>query len=240
MSGKGGVGKTTIALNIAISLSKDFRRKVTLIDVNLDAPHLTILLRPRSKRNLSHYKVGFLSRVLERHRYGFYFLPASLKESCYEKIPLVIQEAKKLSEITILDTPPGFSREMEYILSSTDEVIPIVTPDPISVLDAARLIKKAGEFGKEIPGIILNRVEGKAYEVSKAKIYRTLKKEIIGVIPEDPMVKEALSRGKPLLYYNYKSPAARELRRITGKLLGFEWNPPGESFIERIVKIFRR
>lgn len=240
MSGKGGVGKTTVSLNVAISLAKDFRRNVTLIDANFDAPHLTMLLGPKFKTNVAHYKIGFLRKVIKRHKYGFNFLPASFKESPYEKIPLIVQEARSSSEIIILDTPPGFSKEMEYIISSVDEIIPVVTPDPISLVDAARLIKKAEQFGKEVPGVIINRVERKPYEVSKAKIYKTLKRRILGMIPEDPRVKEALARGKPILYYDHKSPAARELRRIAGKLLGFEWNPPGENFIERIVKLFRR
>ncbi len=239
-SGKGGVGKTTVSLNVSISLARDFKRKILLLDANLDAPHLTMLLGPKFKRNISHYRIGFLKKVVTRHKYGFYFLPASYKESQYEKIGDILLEARKSFDFVILDTPPGFTDEVRAILSFSDEIIPIITLDPLSLVDGARIVRMAERLGKLVPGVIINRVERKPYEVSKAKVYKTIRRRILGEIPEDPTVKEALAKGKPALYYNPRSPASRELRRIAGKLLGFEWNPPGESFIERMLKIFKR
>ncbi len=240
MSGKGGVGKTTISLNVAVSLARDFGKKISLIDTNLDTPHLTLFLGPRFRKDISDYKKGSIEKITFYHRFGFHFIPASFQERPYDLIPSVVEEAGEKFDVTILDTPPGLSESVELIMSCVEKVIPVVTLDPLSVIDAARLVKRAERMGKEVPGVVVNRVERKHYEVPIAKVYRIVKKKIIGMIPEDQRVKEAMVFGKPVVTAYPTSPASREIRRIAGRIIGVEWNPPGGNFLERVMRIFKR
>ncbi len=239
-SGKGGVGKTTVALNLAISLAGDYNRRVILVDGNIYSPHLTILLGPKFKTDISSFLSKIRRRYLITHKYGFKFLPMSLKKKVSSQdVAKSIHLLRKLGEITIVDTPAGLGEDTLTILESCDEVIPILTPSLFSVLDASRLLRKLEKMGKIVPGIVINRVERKDYEISKSKILRILKTRILGEIVEDPAVKEALNLGIPLLIYDNTAPAAIELRKIAGKLVGIDKNFLKEGFLGKISRVFK-
>ena len=228
-SGKGGVGKTTTAVNLATAINS-FDEDVTLVDINLTTPNVGLHLgAPVVPITLNHVLSGKAELVdaIYEHNSGTKVIPSSLSIRELKKLNerdllSASKDLKKLSDIVIFDSAAGLGSEANVALQIADDVIIVTNPEMPAVTDALKTAKLAEEMGKNVLGVIVTRVRGNKYEMSASSIREMLELPILGVIPEDSRCQEALSLRNAVFFTHPKSKAAKSYREIAGKILGKE------------------
>jgi len=197
-SGKGGVGKTTTAINLGASLNM-LNKEVIIVDTNLNTPNVGLHLgAPIVPVTLNHVLKGKASveDAIYEHSSGTKIMPSSLsiKELTKfntKKIPEIAKKLATLCDYVIIDSAAGFGEEVIATLEAADEIIIVTNPEMPSVTDALKAVKVARKMNKEIKGIIVTRYANAKYEMPLSSIKSMLEAQIIGVVPEDKAVKEA-------------------------------------------------
>jgi len=240
-SGKGGVGKTTTAVNLATAMNS-FDEDVTLVDGNLTTPnvglHLGAPVVPVTLNHVLSGKADLVDSIYE-HESGTKVIPSSLslnelkKLNEYDLMPIV-KDLKKISDTVIFDSAAGLGPEAESVLKVADEVIIVTNPEMPAVTDALKTAKFAEEMKKEVKGVIVNRVKGSKNEMSLKNIQEMLELPIIGVVPEDEEVSNALADRNAVFITAPKSKAAKSYRAIAAKLLDIDIEEE-KSLWERVL-----
>ncbi|MBN2421757.1 cell division ATPase MinD [Candidatus Woesearchaeota archaeon] len=235
-SGKGGVGRTTTAINLATALNS-FGREVILVDANLSTPHIGIYLGS-TKVPVSLHDVlsgeKHIKEALYQHRNGLKVIPASISIKNLKKIKpnlleKYIQELTGSAEIVIVDSAAGLGEEPLSAIKACDEVIIVTTPDLASVTDALKTIKLCEEHNKKIFGIIVNKVKKDDFEMAKENIEFILENTVIALIPDDDTVRQSLYLKTPVTYSHPNTPAAIGFKKLAANILG-------EKYVESIEK----
>lgn len=227
ISGKGGVGKTTTAINLGAALNK-MDKEVIVVDLNLNTPNIGVHLgAPIVPITLNHVLKGKaeIEDAVYEHSSGTKIIPSSLsvKELTKfntKKIPIIISQLHDHAEFVILDSAAGFSEEAIATIGAGEEMIIVTNPDMPSVTDALKAVKVARDMGKEVKGIIITRHRNKKYEMPLSSIKSMLEAPIIGVIPEDCSVKEALNLRDAVVHTHPKSKVSKKYMIIAGKVIG--------------------
>lgn len=245
VSGKGGVGKTTLTSNLAYALT-ELGEDVIAIDTNLTTPHLGLHLGIHLAPNTLHDVLRGdtnLSDAIYPHPSGFKILPASMSINDLTgvdigKLPEITSKLSGTTDYVLMDCAPGLGREAVSSIKAADELILVTSPELPSVADALKTLKIAEKVGKKILGVVVNRVRGKWYELTKWEIEETLNLPVLVEIPEDANVSKSVTIKMPLVEYDSFSPAAIEIRRLahqlTGREFGFEKSKL--SILDRFIK----
>jgi len=245
-SGKGGVGKTTTSVNLAAAMNS-FDEDVTLVDINLTTPnvglHLGAPIVPVTFNHVLNKKANLVDAIYE-HSSGTKVMPASLsikelKRLDEADLSSVINDLRKISDIVIFDSAAGLGAEAVSAIEIADEIIVVTNPEIPAVTDALKTIKIAQEMGKDVLGVIVSRVKGNKNEMSMKSIQEMLETPILGIVPEDDCVQEALALRNAVFLTHPKSPAARSYRKIAARVLGIELEPEHTGFFARLFGLNR-
>ena len=248
-SGKGGVGKTTIATNLAASMY-DLGSKVVLMDTNLTTPnlgfHLGIPLHPRTLHDVLRGEIPIQQSVFV-HPTGLHVIPAGislsdLKNTDPSKLAKAVLDLVGDYETVVMDGSAGLGRESMASLEAADEVLIVTNPNIPAVTDALKAVKIAEEFGTNVLGVVLNRVTGKSSELDIQDVESLVGYPVISVIKENPLFHESLAAKTPLVYYNPRDEDALKIKKLAADILGINWEMPRieqRSFIQRILSFFR-
>ena len=162
-SGKGGVGKTNLTVNLAYCLVQ-LGKKVTIIDSDLGLANVDVVLGLTPQKNLFHLfnEEATLREILFSTPYGFSILPASsgmsemLSLSTGQKLELLeaIDELDEEIDYLLVDTGAGISDNVLYFNMATQERLIVMTPEPTSLTDAYALIKVLKNHGVEHFGCV--------------------------------------------------------------------------------------
>ena len=227
VSGKGGVGKTTSAINLGAALNK-MGENVLVVDVNLSTPNVGLHLgAPVVPITLNHVLSG-RAEVLEaiyEHDSGLRIMPASLsitelKKINHEKLTELGEELRKISKHVIFDSSAGLGQETIASINAADEIILVTQAELPSVTDALKTIKLIEQLEKGIKGFIITRYRGKKSEMPLENIKDMLEVPLLGIIPEDKNMQKALSMKNPILDTHPKSKASKAYEKIAVSLLG--------------------
>ena len=230
VSSKGGVGKTTIAVNLATALMQ-FGREVVLVDANLANPNIALHLgSPKLPATLHDALAGtkHIREVAYLHPSGLKVIPASLSWQAHadpEKLHATLLELIGTAELVLMDTATGMGKNTRAALETADESIIVTTPDLPAVTDAIRTSMLCEQTGCNILGIIVNRFAARQEELTIPAIEAMLERPVLGVIPEEEMHRRALALQHPLQYTHPESAAAVEFRKLAARLLGQNYQP---------------
>lgn len=251
-SGKGGVGKTNISINLALCLER-LRHRCVILDADLGLANIDVMLGLTPERNLFHvFHEGMsLSDILYPTDYGFSILPASsgvsemLSLSTGQKLELL--EAMDVLEdridFLIVDTGAGINDNVLYFNLAAQERLLVLTPEPTSLTDAYALIKVLKvRHGMERFHVLVNmaRSERAAKDIF-AKLHNAcdhflggVSLNLVGSIPLDPNVRQAVIRQRPFCDLFPDSDACRAVDAVARKLS--RWKP--QEHLDGNIKFF--
>lgn len=244
VSGKGGVGKTTVAANLAIALTK-FNKRVLVIDCNISTPHLAYYL------GLKEYSAT-LNNILRGEIQPIYaptfcndvmLIPSSeeikdLINADMGKLRNVVEELERTGnyDYILLDSAPGLGKEALSVLEVAREIIFITSPIIPTVSDVTRCAELANKLGNKKFYIILNMVRGKDYELNYENVEDFFHSHVLGKIPFSEEIMDSTALGIPFLIAKPKSKIGEIFMEIAANLAGIEYKK--ESIFEKLKGLF--
>jgi septum site-determining protein MinD len=230
VSGKGGVGKTTLVSNLGASLVKR-GKNVIILDGNVTTPnlslHLGIPFYPITLHDVLNKKAPIESAIYH-HESGLKIIPASLsfdaiKDISMERFQAILLHLLGKADIVIVDAAAGLGREALAAINVADDLIVVTNPELPAVTDALKTIKIAEEKGTRILGVVVNRIRGLKHELSLGEIKSILEVPIIGAVPEDMAVPKSIAKRIPVVHHKPKSRASLEFQRLAARIVGEPW-----------------
>ncbi len=248
ISGKGGVGKSTVTASLGIALGRR-QLPTAIVDTDIGLRSLDMLL---GLQNRIVYDMVDVGRRDCKLRYALVPYPpapalsllpaAQLGNSAdmdAESMSRVVHKLKKRFSYVLLDAPAGLERGVANTLASADHALLVTTPDDVAMRDAERVIALLESMRKPKPLLIVNRIvpelvrAGEMY--TPQTVANTLDVPLLGYIPEDRGVPRALAIHQPLM--DLDCPARLALGRISQRFVG-EFVPMPEA--ARKPGLFRR
>jgi len=242
LGGKGGVGKSTLTANVGACLT-EFGKDVIVVDGNLTTPnlgfHLGVPLYPRTIHDAMKGKVR-IDEAIFYHQSGLKVIPAGislndLREINPSQLSTSLLDLLGKADIIIIDAAAGLGKEALSALEASDDLVLVSTPDLPSITDSLKALKMAERLGTKPLGIVVNRVLGKRFEMTRSEIRNMLDLPIIAEIPEDYSVPDAISKKIPVVHYKPFSPAAQNIRSLSARLIGM----PYTIYVPWYKKLFR-
>ncbi len=244
-SGKGGVGKTTTAINLGAAINH-FGKDVLVIDGNLSTPNIGIHLNsPEVPINLNHVLLNKAdpAEAIYEHESGLKILPSSLSIKELRKInPGKLKNFKKdftnLAEYVIVDSAAGLGHEVEAVMDIADELIIVTNPEMPAIADALKTIKIAEQKNKTVLGVIITRVKKNQIEMQPEIVKEMLEVPILGMIPEDVDIQRALNCKDAVVHTHPKSKSSRAYKEIAAKLIDeiYDSDDDREGIVIRFLK----
>ena len=226
-SGKGGVGKTTTAINLGAALNS-FGHDVIIVDANLTTPniglHLGAPIVPVSLNHVLNGKANIAEAIYE-HESVTKVIPSSLsvkelKKINHGRLKLVSAKLKKMADYIIFDSAAGLGEEALASMQAADELIIVTNPEIPAVTDALKTAKVIEDLGKEVKGVIVTRVTGSSSEMPIENVAEMLELPILGVVPEDKNISRALAGKDAIIHKFPNSKASRAYRALAARICG--------------------
>tara|TARA_Y100000310_G_scaffold343984_1_gene454373 strand:- start:8552 stop:9310 length:759 start_codon:yes stop_codon:yes gene_type:complete len=239
LSGKGGVGKTSSAVNLSAALNH-FGRNVVVLDANLSTPnvglHLGVPTVPISMHDVLLGK-NKINEAVYRHASGMKFVPGSLSMTDMQGLKLDrMKSVKELdADYVILDGAAGLGGEALQVMKHCDELIIVTNPELPAVTDALKTVKLAEEMGTSVMGVLVTRSKQDDLDVSVRNIEALLERPVLGVIPEDYTMREALSMKDAVVHTHPSTKAARGYLKLAANLVGANYVEPSQEHWARKV-----
>ena len=257
-SGKGGVGKSNMVINLGMALVK-LRRRVLIVDVDLGLANIETLLGISCDYNIQHVVDGQkkLEDIIVQGAGGIRIIPGSsgisrLADLSGKKRREFIEHFARLQgtvDVILVDTMAGISRNVIGFAIAADEVLLVTTPEPTSVLDAYAMVKTI--FHRERNAnikIIVNMVSDERQAKQTAHRIESVVKQFlnrrvrtVGYVPLDHHVRQAVMKSRALIELYPNSPAAKSVQSVASRLVDYRVPLEEErkrGFFERLVASF--
>ncbi|MBI2542730.1 MAG: P-loop NTPase [Candidatus Aenigmarchaeota archaeon] len=245
ISGKGGVGKSTVAANLALALRK-FKKNVLLIDCNLSTPHLSYYLGATDyKSTINDVLLGKTDINTSLYPYnGINYLPASVKFEDLVGVEVTkfkkdLLKLKKNLDFVILDAAPGLGKEALFVMDASKEIIFVTTPFVPMVGDIIRCKEVLGQLGEKKMGLVLNMVTHDTHELKSEVIEEITGVPVMGEIFYDKNVVHSMVMRAPILQYRPKSMASVGFMKMAALLSEVNYETPMRMKLHKLLRTIR-
>lgn len=254
-SGKGGVGKTNISINMAIAYAQ-MGKQVVVLDADLGLANVNVILGVIPKYNLYHLirKQKSMKDIILDTGYGIHIVAGA---SGFSKIANLSDEERHnfinelaelaVADIIIVDTGAGVSNNVLSFVAAADDALIVTTPEPTAITDAYGIIKiiatEIDNLGLSLK-LIVNRAksitEGKKVAqrvINIAGQFLNLKVDYLGFIYDDPAVQNSVVRQKPFILSDPKGKASICVKHLVSRLEKVEFKEGSgiSSFINKLL-----
>ncbi len=227
---KGGVGKTTIASSLAADLARAHNKRVLLVDANFSAPNVSSHMRVLSPES---YVGDYLSGVAAEHaihtRFGVDVMPGtflSRKSVHTDRLRAKLVALKEKYDFIIVDSAPSLNDEFFSAFFAADDLLMVTTPDYPTLSTSMKLAKIARHRGKQIRGVIVNRMTGSPRELTLHEIQESTGLPVVSTLREHKDVRDSLHYQAPITALFPNHAFSRELRKLSISLLGVKERIP--------------
>jgi MinD-like ATPase involved in chromosome partitioning or flagellar assembly len=247
MSGKGGVGKTTLVTNVSTILAKR-KKSVVVLDGNITTSHLLMhfgkVYHPKTLNDVLKDEASIVDATYLNYT-GVKIVPASLNLSDLVGVDISMlgSKVKKLfkgQDYVFVDTAPGFGKEAISGIMACNEAVLVATPYLPDISDIIRGKTILEDINIKISGLVLNKVTGKDFELSEKDIVELTELPILAKIPFDFRVLQSLGMKIPLTFYDKKSEVSREFFRVATAITGENYLPERTSVLDRLTRLFKK
>jgi flagellar biosynthesis protein FlhG len=262
VSGKGGVGKSNISTNLSILLG-EAGQKVLLFDMDIGMGNIHILLGSHHKYSIMDFIEGRepeIENIICENVHGISYISAgnglkSIVEWNEEQIQRFFETMDYLVlryDVIFFDMGAGATRETLDFLLTMEQIMVVTTPEPTSITDAYSMMKyiHLRDEEKEFY-LICNRAENRREGMATIKrLQETIRKFLgknvtaLGILPEDPAVRKAVSQQTPLIRSFPRAPITLSLHALASNFLSETENIAGleekHSFLKNIKNLFFR
>jgi len=233
--GKGGVGKTSVALNLALTLARD-GSKVLLLDGDTDLANVSIMLGRYPQRTLADVMAGTssLEDVIMTAEYGIHIIPgASGVDQCVDmeaadslRVLKALSQLEKRYDYVITDTASGLQATGMHMIAAAELACVVVTPDPASLTDAFSLIKLLIRRGyRRTPSILVNMAQGASQARTvfqrlegAAQRHLGISLHYLGGIWRDETLRQSVLNQRPVALLPESDPSCRQFRSLSDML----------------------
>ena len=256
-SGKGGVGKTNVSVNLSLAMVAA-GQNVLLLDADLGLANVDLLLGLRAEHNLSHVISGerTLEEVIVKGPEGLSIIPAAsgmqmmaeLNPAQHAGVIRAFSDISLPVDVLVIDTAAGISDGVVSFVKASNEVIVVVCNEPTSLTDAYALIKIMSEdHGVHKFNILANSVRD---PLEGAKLFKKLTRvtdyyldvtlNFMGAVPYDEYLVKAVKKQQAVMQSYPQSPSSIAFRKLAKTAIG--WKLPQsasghlEFFVERLIK----
>jgi flagellar biosynthesis protein FlhG len=250
-SGKGGVGKSSLALNLAIALTQ-LEARTALLDANLGLGNLDLMCGLNGYWNLSHVVTGArnLREIVLDGPGGIQVIPgasglaemADWPETAQAEVVPQLAEFEQTQDFLIIDTAAGIHRSVRQFLEACDLVLVVATPEPTAIADAYATIKSLSGGSGPTLEVLINQSTSteQAAQIGEriretARTFLHVEVAVAGGIPHDPAVAAAVSRRRPFLIDTADCSASKAVGQLAQRLAQFfKSQPPRGSLFPRM------
>ncbi|MBU2559609.1 AAA family ATPase [archaeon] len=229
VSAKGGVGKTTTVANLGVALAKEFKKNILAVDGNITAPNLALYLEmvrpPVTIYDVLEKNIPITHSIFT-HSSGLDVVPGSIRELeaiNTDNLGYAIGTVSDQYDMVLLDSGPSVGSDVMSVLKASDELLIVTVPEFLIVATTYKTVNLARTLGKPIRGIILNKVRGKKYEMTKEEVEETVGLPVLGVIREDSKIRESVNHGLSVIEQYPKSRPSREFKALAARLIGEDY-----------------
>jgi len=249
-SGKGGGGKSSICVNLAIALSQ-LGKKVLIVDADFGLANIDVMLGVQARYSLAHYLRGDfkLDEIVQIGYDGVRFISGGsgygdLLHITEDQIDALMDDLKHTSlpvDYIICDAGAGIGESVLRVIKNSDSTIIIATPEPTAVTDAFALLRVITAQYPSVPvSVIVNRVTSVRDAINITDrffdmIETTLEREVklTGFVLEDAEVSKSIRNQTPIMVTSPDAKFSRDIRSIAREMLGL---PP----LKQPVGVFAR
>lgn len=234
---KGGVGKTTLALETASALANDFGKKVLLVDANFSAPNIGLYLDLKNDLTIHDVlgdKEGLHAAIYEA--YGIDIVPASMyfnDKIDPLKLKKVLEKYKERYDFIIIDSSPHYS-EMLPTIAAADKIFIVTTPDRVTLHTSLKAAQMAKKNKTNVVGVIINKIKDSKYELDLSEIQNIIELPVLARVKDHKKILEAGHFRVPLTVYDGLNEISKEIKKFASAIAG---EKEKENFFSKIFKI---
>ncbi len=256
-SGKGGVGKTNLTVNLALALSRR-QRRVVLFDADMGMANVDVILNVSPPYSIADVIAGrkSLGEVVFQVDDTMWVVPggsgiaqlASLDPAVLAQTVTKLAELETQADLILVDTGAGISQNVLGFVLAAPEVIVVTTPEPTAIVDAYGIIKTLDGRNREARvSLVVNMVESESEARSVfAKVsgiierFLTIRVNLLGWVEKDGNVGRSVLQQQPFLRAYPYSVASKRVNMLAGSILAQEAGPvpqQPEGFFARMGRV---